>query len=181
MVWCSSHLTPPPPPRQDVSRELRETCATSFSAIVEGVGADACVHYLLRPLLPLLADPTELTQLGAAVCLAAIVQVPLLTPRTAAAIAWVYAGAHPPVVHTLVLVDCYEEVDTLAPTRTWPCCSELASLARRLPRASRRRFSACSLTALSVHTPHSSMLRPSSSHIRHARCGRTRQLWRLLL
>lgn len=59
---------------KDVTREVREACAATMAAIVEGVGADHATHVLMRPILPLFNEPNEISQLGAAACLSAIIQ-----------------------------------------------------------------------------------------------------------
>ena len=58
----------------DATRELREACASTMGAVVEGVGADAATHILMRPLLPLLTESSESSQLGVAGCLSALIQ-----------------------------------------------------------------------------------------------------------
>lgn len=57
---------------KDATRELRETCATAFAQLVTELGADATLTAVLRPLLPLVSEPSEAYQLGCAICLTAI-------------------------------------------------------------------------------------------------------------
>ena len=57
---------------KDATRELRETCATAFAQLVTELGTDATLTAVLRPLLPLVSEPSEAYQLGCAICLTAI-------------------------------------------------------------------------------------------------------------
>ena len=57
---------------KDATRELRDACAAAFAQLVQELGSDAVMLAVLRPLLPLISEPSEPYQLGCAICLAAI-------------------------------------------------------------------------------------------------------------
>lgn len=57
---------------KDGTRELREACAAAFGALVEKLEKESTLPQLFRPLLPLLVEPNEALQNGAAACLSAI-------------------------------------------------------------------------------------------------------------
>ena len=117
---------------KDATRELREACAAAAAALVTELDQESTFAALLRPLLPLLTEPSEPHQIGAAVCLGAAISAAgelgdALTQKVAAPL--LKTLGHPMVGSHAVLLDAATSLVSRSPYSTRSLAPALLSAA----------------------------------------------------